>query len=122
MRHTGINGTTARFWYTVAMPLPSASLGESNFDRLAVDEQLALGLLVQTGDDLDQRRLAGTVVAEDAGHLAGMHPQRDVLERGDVAVGLADVLQLDQRHLAAGRGLVHVDDQLLRSSGHLFAA
>ena len=29
MRHTGINATTARSWYTVAMPLASASLGES---------------------------------------------------------------------------------------------
>ena len=30
LRHTGINGTTARFWYTVAMPLPNASFGEVN--------------------------------------------------------------------------------------------
>ena len=30
LRHTGISGTTARFWYTVAMPLSSASAGEPN--------------------------------------------------------------------------------------------
>ena len=30
MRHTDISGTIARSWYTVAMPLASASRGESN--------------------------------------------------------------------------------------------
>ena len=36
----------------------------------AVDEELALGVLVQPGDDLDEGGLAGAVVAEHAGHLA----------------------------------------------------
>ena len=30
LRHTDISGTIARSWYTVAMPLPSASRGELN--------------------------------------------------------------------------------------------
>ncbi len=30
LRHTGISGTTAKFWYTVAMPLDNASAGEPN--------------------------------------------------------------------------------------------
>ena len=104
MRHTGINATTARSWYTVAMPVGQRILGRVEGHRLPVDEQFALGRLVQAGDDLDQRRLAGTVVAEHTGHLAGTHPQVDVLERDDVSVALPDALELDQRGLAPERG------------------
>ena len=69
---------------------------------------------VQTGDDLDQGRLAGAVVAEDAGHLAGVHGQVDAFEGADGAVGLADVFHLDQR-LALVQGRVGV---LLEGVGH----
>ena len=63
---------------------------------LAVHEQPALILLVDPGEDLDQARLPGTVVAEDAGHLAGVHVHRDVAQRDHVAVVLGDAVHLDQ--------------------------
>ena len=64
---------------------------------LAVDLQRALVVRVQAGDDLDQGRLAGAVVAEHAGDLAGVDRQVDALERPDGAVDLADVDHLDER-------------------------
>jgi hypothetical protein len=59
-------------------------------------------VLVQAGHDLDERRLAGTVVTEDAGDLAGVDLEVDALQRIDVAVGLADVFH-DDEGLDVGR-------------------
>ena len=73
------------------MPCARESRGEENDDLLAVDLHRALVVRVQAGDDLDQGRLAGAVVAEDAGDLAGVDGQVDALEGADGAVGLADV-------------------------------
>ena len=54
-------------------------------------------------DHLDQRRLARAVVADEGHHLSGVQVQREILNGGDAAKGLADVLQLqDGRH---GRAL-----------------
>ena len=81
--------------------------GEANVHLLPVDLQRALVVRVQPGHDLDQGRLAGAVVTEHAGHLAGVDRQVDALQRADRAVGLADVDHLDQR-LALVQGRVGV--------------
>ena len=44
--------------------------GVAHRQRLALEEDLAAGGLVDAGDALDQRRLAGAVRAEQAVHLA----------------------------------------------------
>ena len=90
LRQIAISGTVARSWKTVAMPrgLGVARRGEAR--RLAVEQQLALVVRVHAREDLDQRRLAGAVVAEHAGHLTGVDDGRDVLERDDVAEVLDD--------------------------------
>ena len=44
--------------------------GRADLDLLAVDEDLAAVGVVGAGEHLDQRRLAGAVVAEQADHLA----------------------------------------------------
>ena len=62
----------------------------------AVDEQSPLVRRVHAGEDLDQRRLAGAVVAEDAEHLAGVDVRGDVLEGDHVPEVLADVIDLQQ--------------------------
>ena len=68
-------------------------------DFLAVDEHPPLVVLVHAGEDLDEARLAGAVVAEQAGDLAAVHVRRDVLQRDDVAVVLRDRVGLEQvRH------------------------
>ena len=51
------------------------------------------------GEDLDQRRLAGAVVAEQAEHLARAQIEAHVLDRMDAAEGLDDVAQLDERRV-----------------------
>src|SRR3990172_1737757 len=63
---------------------------------LAVDQELALTRLVGPGDDLDEGRLAGPVVAEDASDLPGVDRGGDIAERQDVPVILGDVAQLEK--------------------------
>src|SRR5436305_13532426 len=50
--------------------------------------------LVETAQDLDQRRFPSAVVAYQAEHLAAMQLHAHVDERGDGAEALADVLRL----------------------------
>ena len=64
--------------------------------RLAAHDDLAAGRRDHAGEDLDQRRLAGAVVADQADDLADVDVQADAAERVDVAVGLRDVAELDQ--------------------------
>ena len=75
-------------------------------DRLAVQADFSGVGREHAGEDLDQRRLAGAVVAEQAGHLAGVHGQRDARQRLDRAKGLADIARREQR-----RAGVHRDDR-----------
>ena len=62
---------------------------------------VAVVALVGAGQDLDQRRLAGAIVAEQADHLAGIEIDRGVVDRLDAAEGDRDVLHLDQRRAGA---------------------
>ena len=66
-------------------------------DRLAVDEHGALVGPLEAGEDLDQRRLAGAVVAEQADHLAGTDADRHVGERHHRAEELRDGAGFDDR-------------------------
>ena len=88
-----ISGIMPRSWNTVATPSACASRGLRKRDRLAVDQDLALAGLVHAGQDLDQRRLAGAIVAEQAMHLAGIDLDVDVLQRADRAEIDADAAQ-----------------------------
>ena len=65
-------------------------------DLLAVDEDPPGVGPVEAGQDLDQRRLPGAVVADQAEHLAVPEVERDVLERSHDAEALADVLDPDR--------------------------
>ena len=55
----------------------------------AVDEDLAAVGLGQAGQDLDQRRLAGAVGADQAVHLAGHDRQRNAAQRLRAAIRFA---------------------------------
>ena len=66
-------------------------------DRLAVEEDLAAVGVVDAGDALDQRRLAGAVVADERHHLAGAHLEVDVGERLDRAEVLRHSAKLEER-------------------------
>ena len=52
-----------------------------NVHLLAFELHRALLETLRPGDALDQRRLAGTVVAEQGDHLAAANLERDVVER-----------------------------------------
>ena len=69
-------------------------IGEAN--ALAVHQDRATGWLVEAGEHLDQRRLAGAIVAQQADDLAGQDRQRDVVERVDAGEALGDVAQFDK--------------------------
>ena len=72
-------------------------------DGLAVHEQLALVGTVDARQGLDQGRLAGAVVAEQAVHLAGLHGQRHVPEGEDAAERLRDAPRLEDGDVRARR-------------------
>ena len=59
-------------------PELAASFGPGDRDLLALEVDLALVDRVDPGDALDQRRLAGAVVADERHHLARAHLEVDV--------------------------------------------
>ena len=67
----------------------------------AVEHDAARGRLQAAGDDLDQRRLAGAVVAEQGHHLAAADVEADAAQRFDGAEILDDVVELKD-------GIAHV--------------
>src|SRR5581483_3724134 len=68
--------------------------------RLAVEEELALVHRVDAGDALDERRLAGAVVADEGHHLALAHLEIDVGQGLDGAEGLRHSAQLEEGGVA----------------------
>ena len=74
--------------------------------RRALDEDASGRRREQAGHQVEQRRLAGAVRAEQAGH-ARPEPERDVVDRHDVAVPARDVVELEaQSRRAAGAASV----------------
>src|SRR5262249_30459346 len=66
--------------------------------RLVEQAGLPFGARGDAEQHLDQRRLAGAVLAEQPVDLAGFDAERDALERLDAAVALDQVLRFDDRH------------------------
>ncbi len=64
-------------------------------DDSAVDLELALVRWDESGDDVDERALAGAVVAAQAADLARRDRQGDVSHRLDRAEALADALEVE---------------------------
>ena len=66
-------------------------------ERLAVEQDLAVGRVDGAGDALDQRGLAGAVGADDAVHLAGPHVEVDAVEGAHAGVLLGQAPDLEER-------------------------
>src|SRR5207248_2875361 len=66
-------------------------------DLLTLEDDLAAVRRVRTRDALDQRRLAGAVVADERHHLSVSHLEVDVREGLDGAERLRDVAELEER-------------------------
>jgi hypothetical protein len=74
------------------MRTPAANASSRAGDeRVAVDRDGAGVLLVQTGDDLAERALAGAVLAHEGVDLALAEGHGDIVERLGDAEALADV-------------------------------
>ena len=67
-----------------------------HFDIGAEPDGAAVGR-VAAGQHVDQRGLAGAVRPDDADAVAALHPDREAIDDLAVAVGLADVLGLDDQ-------------------------
>ena len=70
-------------------------VGEVDF--AVANEDAAGGRLEHAGHDLDQRRLAGAVVADQADDLVAADGEIDVAQRLDGAEILLDALEADNR-------------------------
>src|SRR5205823_3767408 len=72
--------------------------------------------LLEPGDDLEERRLAGAVAADQADPLAGFERQRRAVEQGDVAEGEVGVGKGEDGHgKKAARGAPAVAIRLRRA-------
>src|SRR5207302_891527 len=81
--------------------------GTAERDVVTGDPDLTVVLVVDAADDLDERGLAGAVVAEDGQHLPGVGGQVDADLRGEVvhhAEHVADLALLLDRGRDAGDG------------------
>ena len=75
------SGNRRGSWWTTAMPSARAWAGPVDLDRLAVEpDRPAVGLM-DAGEDLDERALAGAVLADERMDLARHEVERHVVQR-----------------------------------------
>ena len=77
------------------MPALRASIGELEVHRLAIEPDLALVGDDGAGDRLDQRRLAGAVVADDGQDFARTEIEIGMVEGDDAAVALDQAARVE---------------------------
>jgi hypothetical protein len=89
--------------------------------RRAVDGDRPGIRMLEAGEDADQRRLAGTVGADEAVDLAGTDVEADAVQRADAAEGFPDTGGRDEgaalKRPFAGRVMSHRTLSLDRSTG-----
>ena len=95
---TDRSGKSVGSWKMIAIPASRAAAGPVEDERAAVgvDERAAVGR-VDAAEDLDERRFAGAVLADERVHLAAVEVDRDVLERLYGAERLAGVVHPEDR-------------------------
>src|SRR3954470_23726921 len=77
-------------------PQPARVERRVQLDRLALEDDLAGVGLVHAGQRLDQRRLAGAVVADERDDLAGVDGEARAAQGADAAEAFDDVLGFEQ--------------------------
>ena len=87
-------GTSMKCWCTIPIPAAMASFGESEADRLAVDQDLALVGLQQSVQHVHQGGLARAVLAEQGVDLTRSDRQVDPVVGHQRAEPLGDAPQL----------------------------
>ena len=96
-------GISVECWWTVPIPSSSAVRGDEIAGLDALDPDRAGVGRMQAGEDADQRRLAGSVLAEQAVHLAPSELQVDAVVREHARERLRDADQLDDRRWRSAR-------------------
>ena len=87
---------------------PSRRAALAMRDRLALDQDLALVGLLHAGQDVDQGRLAGAVVADQPERLAALEVEGDALQRVDAGIPFVQIAHRDDRRRSSRSGL-HLD-------------
>ena len=82
-------------------------------DVLAVDEHLTRAGVLQAGDHVEERGLAGAVGTDQRGDVPGPHVDRHVVEHLQPAEAHRDVADLEQRHCVR----IQLGDRARRGSG-----
>ena len=86
------------------MPCLRASSTERKWTLLAAHPQLAPVRCVEAAQDLDERALAGSVVADEPEHLALAQLEVDAAEDDEGAEALGDAAHLERPVVRRGRG------------------
>ena len=84
-------------WYTVLTPPRCASIGLPKRTGRPSSAISPASIVVDAGEDLDQGRLAGAVLAHQGVDFAGEEPQIHVVERLDADEGLVDPAHPEDR-------------------------
>ena len=87
------SGTCCSSWWIIAIPALAGGDRAVAGKPHAVDLDMALRGLEDAGQDVQQRRLAGAVLAEQPMNRAPLHRHVDAVERAHRAEALADVDQ-----------------------------
>ena len=66
--------------------------------RFAGKPHAALCRLDHPGDQVEQRRFAGAVGADDGAHLAFLDPHRHMVDRDEAAEAAGQLIEFEQRH------------------------
>ena len=77
-------------------PVRAGVLDGVEADALAADQHIAAVLLVEPAQDLDERALAGSVVADEAEHLALAQDEVDAAEHDERAEPLRHAADLER--------------------------
>ena len=97
---TVITGINMKCWCTMPIPASIASRADEKLIGLPVHEDLAAVGPVEPVEDVHQRRLACTVLAEECMHFATADVEGDAVVRDDAWELLADVPHLEDEIVA----------------------
>ena len=86
----------------------AAQRADGILNRIETEDSHRSRLSLEHSQDVfDERRLAGSVAADQAEHTAARHAQRQVIERRLVAELPCHSANLDDRRRGRGKGFVH---------------
>ena len=101
VEHAAASPSRRGFWKVRAMPSSRAPLHRRGDRSSSSSADLAAGRLVVAGQEIEQRRLAAAVRADEAVHLARAQLQRDTIERHQAAELLVMSFAVDRVAAAA---------------------